>query len=369
MTADNTQDFASLFLNDIPLMDVRAPIEFNKGSFPQANNLPLLNDQEREAVGTCYKTKGSAAAISLGYRLMSDDVLGPRQQAWADFTQANPTGYLYCFRGGLRSQLVQQNLYEQGIHYPLVIGGYKAMRHYLLTQLRVLSMQSSFVVIAGRTGAGKTKLIEQHPHSINLERLANHKGSSFGKQATPQPTQIDFENQLAIALMKSTASYRGRLLIEDEGKLIGQRAVPLDLRQALHHQPVIIINTPLEERITNIINEYIIQPLQQCCQTLGDAQGWQCFRQAVLDNLGRIKIRLGGLRFAEMSRSFEASLLAHQAGQPSTVFSPWVSRLLLEYYDPMYDYQLSKSQRKVLLEGSVSEVAAAITGFTYPQTA
>ena len=62
----DTSDYLSLFLNDVPLMDVRAPIEFSKGSFPNAINAPLMNDEERHRVGICYKEKGQDKAIELG---------------------------------------------------------------------------------------------------------------------------------------------------------------------------------------------------------------------------------------------------------------------------------------------------------------
>jgi len=129
---DNTEDFRQLFLQNVPLMDVRAPVEFAKGAFPQAVNLPLMNDSERQKVGTRYKQQGQAAAIALGHQLVRGKLKAARIDAWLAQVQAAPEGYLYCFRGGLRSQLVQQWLSEAGVQYPRVIGGYKAMRRFLI---------------------------------------------------------------------------------------------------------------------------------------------------------------------------------------------------------------------------------------------
>ena len=107
-TALNRDDCRAIFLNDVPMMDVRAPVEFARGAFPGVVNLPLMNDAERQAVGTCYKQQGQQAAIELGHRLVSGALKTERIAAWARFAQAHPDGLLYCFRGGLRSQIVQQ---------------------------------------------------------------------------------------------------------------------------------------------------------------------------------------------------------------------------------------------------------------------
>src|SRR5687768_7482909 len=101
-------DYRSLFLNAVPMMDVRAPVEFAQAAFPGVVNRPLMDDGERQQVGTCYKQKGQQAAIALGHALVSGDTKRARIAAWAAFAQAHPDGVLYCFRGGLRSQIVQQ---------------------------------------------------------------------------------------------------------------------------------------------------------------------------------------------------------------------------------------------------------------------
>jgi tRNA 2-selenouridine synthase len=102
---EDTQDYRSLFLKDTPLMDVRAPVEFSKGAFPNAINLPLMIDSERQAVGLRYKQRGQASAIELGHQLVSGSLRDARIQAWIAFAQAHPEGYLYCFLGGLRSSI------------------------------------------------------------------------------------------------------------------------------------------------------------------------------------------------------------------------------------------------------------------------
>src|SRR5690606_38752546 len=146
-----------------------------------------------------YKQLGQDAAIELGHRLVSGETKARRVAAWAEFAQNNPSGYLYCFRGGLRSQISQQWLEElTGVRYPRVIGGYKAMRAFLLGALQSAITECRFVVLGGLTGTGKTDVLRQLDNSIDLEAHAHHRGSSFGRHANAQPSQIDFENRLAI---------------------------------------------------------------------------------------------------------------------------------------------------------------------------
>ena len=118
----DTTDYRALFLSPTPMMDMRAPAEFTRGAFPSALSLPLMSDDERAQVGMCYKQQGQDAAIALGHELVSGDLKAQRLAQWKAFTQQHPQGYLYCFRGGLRSQTVQRWLREEGIDYPLITG-------------------------------------------------------------------------------------------------------------------------------------------------------------------------------------------------------------------------------------------------------
>ena len=200
-TRPDTEDFASVLLSGVPLLDVRAPVEFAQGAFPASVNLPLMNDEERHRVGLQYKQKGQDAAIVLGHALVSGEIKAQRVAQWVKFAQEHPEGYLYCFRGGLRSRISQQWLADAGLPYPRIIGGYKAMRSFLIEKLNTSIAASKFVLVAGFTGCGKTEVIQNLDAAIDLEKLAHHRGSSFGKHATDQPVQIDFDNLLAIALM------------------------------------------------------------------------------------------------------------------------------------------------------------------------
>ena len=259
---ENLSDFRHIFLNDVSMMDVRAPIEFAQGAFPGVVNLPLMNDEERQKVGTCYKQRGQEAAITLGRSLVSGEIKNGRIAAWAAFAKAHPKGVLYCFRGGLRSQITQQWLQsEAGIAYPRVIGGYKAMRTFLLETTQVAAQECDFIVLSGSTGTGKTEVIAQLPHGIDLEGHANHRGSSFGQRITGQPTQINFENQLAIDFLKKRALGHALFVLEDEGKNVGSCAVPLPLRERLAQAPVVYLHDGFEARVERILQDYVVRQL------------------------------------------------------------------------------------------------------------
>jgi len=128
MNLPQIDDYRSILLSNTPLLDVRAPVEFNQGAFPLAENFPLINNQEREAIGIRYKKQGQDEAIKLGHELVQGDIKQQRVNHWQDFFTQHPQGVLYCFRGGMRSKISQQWIYEQtGQVYPRIKGGYKAM--------------------------------------------------------------------------------------------------------------------------------------------------------------------------------------------------------------------------------------------------
>ncbi len=159
----NGTDYRAILASDTPLIDVRAPVE-SQSAMPAAINLPLMND-ERAAVGTCYKRQGPEAALALGHKLVGGDLRASRTQAWLEACARYPHGYLCCARGGQRSHIVQQWLKEAGVDYPLIVGGYKALRRGDPGHRRLV--QRPIVLIGGCTGNGKTQLVCSHPDGID----------------------------------------------------------------------------------------------------------------------------------------------------------------------------------------------------------
>ncbi|PCM42949.1 tRNA 2-selenouridine(34) synthase MnmH [Marinobacter sp. ANT_B65] len=352
----DTDNFLSLFLNDIPLMDVRAPVEFTKGSFPGAENAPLMNDDERHRVGICYKEKGQDEAIRLGHQLVSGDIKAQRIEAWKRFVASHPEGYLFCFRGGLRSRLTQQWIREAGIDYPLIKGGYKALRRFLIDSLDNLIESSEFRIISGRTGTGKTRVLQHLPNPVDLEGLANHRGSSFGRQVTPQPSQIDFENRLAVAMLKAHHLKGGPIYLEDESRLVGRCAIPDALKNQIAHAPLLIVEQPLEERTRIIREDYVEKMLADYARRDGEAAGWLNFRDYLLGALDRISKRLGGERHNQLRNSMSQALEQQERSGDVHGHDAWIQSLLQDYYDPMYDYQLSQKQGEIFVRGGPDTV-------------
>lgn len=347
----DTDDYRAIFLHHTPLMDMRAPAEFVQGAFPSALNLPLMNDDERARVGICYKQQGQAAAIELGHEIVSGTTKDRRLAQWLAFAQRYPEGYLYCFRGGLRSQTVQGWLREAGIDYPLIRGGYKAMRRFLLDELERSVAAANLVLVSGKTGTGKTRVIARLARSVDLEGLANHRGSSFGQMPTPQPSQIDFENAISIALLKLLAGSQSRVLVEDEGRLIGRLYLPESLRERMALSPMVLVEQTLEERVEVIVEDYVLDLGQRFALLYGD-QGPARHKEKLQSDLDRIQKRLGGERHRQVSELMAAAFPRQRDSGDLDLHREWVTILLAQYYDPMYDYQLSRRDGAVLFRGN-----------------
>jgi tRNA 2-selenouridine synthase len=348
-------DYRSLFLNDTPLLDVRAPVEFNQGAFPFTENIPLMNDQERTDIGIRYKNAGQDEAIKLGHELVQGDIKSERVEHWAIFFKQHPEGILYCFRGGMRSKISQQWIYEKtGIIYPRVKGGYKAMRRFLIDELEASTQRIEPIILSGRTGIGKTIFLKRIKQQIDLEGLFHHRGSVFGKHVTPQPSQIDIENSLSIELLKHLHQGHSKIVLEDEGSNIGSRRLPENLTKKMKQSPIILLEASIEERIDITFQEYIIEALAEHQSFYGEEQGFQHWSEQLLESIDKIQRRLGGLRHKEL-KALLSNAIKQQISGDTESHKEWIKVLLVDYYDPMYDYQLSKKQERVVFKGNKND--------------
>src|SRR5690606_11823165 len=210
-----------------------------------------------------------------------------------------------------RSQIVQQWLADAGVEYPRVIGGYKAMRTFLIETLDSAVAECDFVVVGGMTGTGKTEVVAALDNSIDLEGHANHRGSSFGKRATGQPAQIDFENRLAVDLLKRRARGQQQFVLEDESRLIGACSLPLPLHQGMQHYPMVWLEDSFEGRVARILGDYVIDLTAEFLDVHGQEQGFERFAERLLQSLDNIQRRLGGERHARL-RGLMQEALAEQ---------------------------------------------------------
>jgi len=359
MELPQTDDYLSLFLNKTPLLDVRAPVEFQQGAFPFAENLPLINDQERADIGLRYKELGQDEAIELGHELVQGKIKDSRVEHWQDFFSRHPEAVLYCFRGGMRSKISQQWIYEKtGIIYPRIKGGYKAMRRFLIDQLEASAQQVKPVVLGGRTGCGKTVFLKKLNQQIDLEGIFHHRGSVFGKHVTAQPSQIDIENSLSIELLQHINKGQLNLVFEDEGTNIGSRAIPDALFSRMKQSPLILLEVSTEQRVDITLQEYIIEALSEHQQHYGEDKGFSIWSQQLIDCIDKIQRRLGGVRHKQLQTLIKDAIKQQSVSGELENHKEWIKRLLVDYYDPMYDFQLSKKQDRVEFKGDTTAVLA-----------
>lgn len=355
--SDNSVTIADVLprmLDGAPLIDVRAPVEFASGTLPGGRNFPLLNDEERAAVGTTYKRHGQAAAITLGHELVTGSVREERTRAWLRECARDPRSVLFCFRGGLRSRTVQAWLREAGCDRPLIEGGYKAGRRWLRERLEELTARENFLVVCGPTGSGKTRVIRELKKSaptIDLEALAAHRGSAFGAVTRPQPPVVDFENSLALEMLRLSSMCESPArpwIIEDESRMIGSLTLPENFFLRFREAPVVVIEESLESRVTEIHREYV-------------GEGWAELGPALFDRFGTairaISKRLGGVRTEELLVDL-ARAKAHfeRGGRDEEINAVWIRKLLEWYYDPLYRRGWDKRTPVVAHRGSREEV-------------
>nr|WP_290675153.1 MULTISPECIES: tRNA 2-selenouridine(34) synthase MnmH [unclassified Halomonas] len=333
-----TPSALSVISEERPLIDVRAPVEFAQGALPGAVNLPLMNDDERHQVGIAYKQQGQAAAIALGERLVSGETKQARVAGWQAYLDEHPDALIYCFRGGLRSQIAQQWLEEAGVSRPRLEGGWKAMRQALCARIESAARQP-MLVVAGLTGCAKTTLINQLDNGVDLEAYAHHKGSAFGRRPEEPATQINFEHALAKRLIRLPEG----LVIEDESRQIGNANIPLSFWRALQQAPRVRIEMPLDWRLAQIQQDYIIDLEQAYIARYGGEQGWALMQKQLSSALVRLGKRLGNARLQRLQRLQTLAFREHAQGNPQA-HEAWLAPLLTEYYDPLYRYHLDKQR-------------------------
>lgn len=328
-----TDDYRSIVVGDISVIDVRSPAEFSRGAVSNSRNLPILDNAEREQVGIIYRTKGRQAAITRGHELVAGETKLRRIQSWVEVCDHDPNSVLCCWRGGLRSSIAQKWLVENRRNVACVEGGYKSLRRYTQKVLESVANRN-VVVLGGRTGTGKTVLLREFSNAIDLEDLARHRGSAFGGLNEAQPMPQNFDFSLAAELLRTESQQF--LLAEDESRMIGKLHLPPGLFDSMVRAPLVVLDAPMEQRIEFTYENYVI------------GQDYAQLR----NSLQRIEKRLGGVNYKSISESMSTAMKSDKASD----HSKWIKRLLEDYYDPMYDYQLSKKQNRIVFQGNTREV-------------
>ena len=212
-----------------------------------------------------------------------------------------------------------------------------------------------FLVVGGQTGCGKTLLLNKLENSIDLEGLANHRGSAFGNNVTPQPKQIDFENAFAIELIKKEIN--NTLIIEDEGKNIGMIHLPDLLKNKALQSSIVILTASLEERLDISLKTYVVDMAENFC-LINNVSGFNNYSDYWKNSLFKIQKRLGGLRYKSLLNQLNLALKSHKENNDLQNYHPLIESLLVDYYDPMYDYQISKKKQRIIFQGNLQDVLA-----------
>lgn len=315
----------NVFSGNHLVLDVRSESEYFQGRIPGAVNLPLLDNDTRKEVGIIYKKEGRNAAVEKGFELtggkfhtfiktVNDYLSQPQTPNFRPQTSdlKPQTVLLYCWRGGMRSGIMSWLLETTGIRTILLKGGYKSYRRWALQQIEA---ERKIIVLGGKTGSGKTYLLNELKKAgeqvLDLEALANHRGSAFGAIGMePQPRQEHFENMVAFELGKTDPQQV--LWIENESRKVGSLKIPDVLFDRMLAAPLIEIILPYEERINRIEIEYGRFPVEE-----------------LIANTIKLERSLGGARMKEAIQLLEENKI-HE----------WIRQMLM-YYDKTYNYGLS----------------------------
>lgn len=296
---------------EIPVIDVRSPAEYAHAHIPGAYSLPIFSNEERAEVGTCYKKEGRDKAILLGLRLV-----GPKLAYFAEEAirlAKNNKIIVHCWRGGMRSSSMAWLFSTAGVETFTLEGGYKTYRRYVKESF---AKNAHLVVLGGMTGSGKTEILKEiallNQQVVDLEGLANHKGSAFGALGQKEQCSTEqFENNLFEEWKK--LDLEKPIWIEDESKTIGKIGVPEELYFQMRKSGVINIVVPIDERIKWLVSEYGVFTAEE-------------LRQSII----RIQKRLGGNNTKVALEAIENEQLNEAAC------------MVLVYYDKAYQYGLSQ---------------------------
>jgi tRNA 2-selenouridine synthase len=305
--------------DQLPLIDVRSQGEFAEGHIRGAMNIPLLNNEERITVGTAYKKQGQQIAIKEGFRLV-----GPRLLDIINETEKAADGrevLVHCWRGGMRSNNFCQFIGMAKIKSRSLKGGYKAYRQ---LALQTFQKPLQLVLITGCTGSGKSEVLralsQQGEQVLDLEAMANHKGSAFGGlMLPPQPTTEQFHNDLFEAMLRLDLTKT--IWVEDESITIGKVSLPVDFWRHMQASPLVQMHVSKEIRINRLVNEYGIAD-----------------RQEFSSAMDKITKRLGGQHL----KAAKASLA--EGNMAATI------DILLTYYDKYYLGSIDKKKGRVKYE-------------------
>ena len=305
------------------IIDARSEGEYAEDFIPGAVNHPVLNNEERARVGTLNKVASAFEAKRMGAALVSRNIASMLEAHFADKPR-DWAPLIYCWRGGKRSRSLTLVLREIGFKAVQLDGGYKAYRARVAQELTELPKRFNYVTICGCTGTGKTALLlalhDVGAQVIDLEGLANHKGSLLGEHVTtPQPTQKRFDSLLWSALR--TLDTARPVFVESESKKIGLVQMPESMREQMAAGECVWLNVPVTARVTHLRGEY---------------EHFVADPALLMQKLAPLKALRGG----EMLARWQTLATA---GNIDGV----VKSLLIDHYDPLYTTAIKRNYPKL----------------------
>ena len=301
----------ALEMENILFIDARTPKEYDEDHILSAINVPLLDNQERHEIGVIYKQYSREKAIERGMELFPAKIPSIYN---AVKDHRKKTIIVYCARGGMRSGIIASLLESIGFKVLQVEGGYKSFRHYITDQLYNFPLKPKIICLYGLTCSGKTKLLEQLPNALNLEELAQHRGSLYGGIGLKPHRQKKFENLLLQKLRE--LNHFEYIFVEGESRKIGDAEIPPFLFKAMKKGLNILISKDFELRVQECVEEYFssAEKIQQ-----------------ILEITPQLRDIISNKRKQEIISLIEAGKY------------PEVARILLkEYYDVLYTHTLKQ---------------------------
>ncbi|AFQ44671.1 tRNA 2-selenouridine(34) synthase MnmH [Desulfosporosinus meridiei] len=294
------------------LIDVRSEGEYAEATIPGAFNIPLFNNEERAEIGTTYTQTSPSLARELGLNIVSPKLPNLVNQV-GELAKKGPL-VLFCWRGGMRSKSIATVVDLMGIPIYRLQGGYKAYRNQVVEYFQK-KLPFQVVVLRGNTGAGKTELLKRlradgYP-AIDLEKLANNRGSVFGAMGLGEPpSQKKFEG----LLYEELASLRdfSYIIVECESKRIGRVSLPASFYTEMQEGIQILQYDNLENRVQRLILEYTSVP--------NAIQEIRIALERLIKTLGHIKVN-------ELKTLLDTNCL-----------DKFTELLLVDYYDKLYAY-------------------------------
>lgn len=308
---------------NVVLIDVRSPSEYREATVPGSINIPFFDDQERAEIGTLYKQVSVEAAKERGLEIVSAKL--PRFVK--EFSKIKEEKVVFCWRGGMRSRTSATVLSLMGIKAYRLHGGYRSHRNWVVDTLHDIDFKPEAYVINGNTGSGKTLLLrrlkEEGYPVMDLEGLANHRGSIFGQIGLQPHNQKYFESLILQDILEMQDS--PYILMEAESKRVGKVVLPEFITEKKENGIQFFIDLPIEERVRHIIDDY---------------QPWNHKKESI-DAFQKIKRRI----HTPIAAKIESDLQTEN-------FSSAIQLLLEHYYDPRYEYTAQKfpEDRRILIK-------------------